>query len=120
MTGQLNNGTDGKGMLYKVKLQVQANGGQVIAANNSLQIKNANSAIIYISGGTNYKTPAYAATVDKLLANALTEKLCATKGNAYKKYQQLFQRASVTLEGNNKDDLPTDKRLEAFSDRLNR
>ena len=48
MEGQLNNGTSCKGMLYKVKLQVQANGGQVIAANNSLQIKNANSDIIYL------------------------------------------------------------------------
>lgn len=114
MVGQLNNGTDGKGMLYKVKLQVQANGGQVIAANNSLQIKNANSAIIYISAGTSYKAPAYAATVDKILTNALTKNYAQQKATHIKNYQQLFKRASVTLEGNNKDNLPTDKRLEAF------
>jgi alpha-L-fucosidase 2 len=114
MEGQLNNGTDGKGMLYKVKLQVQANGGQVIAVNTGLQIKNANSAIIYISGGTNYKAPDYSATVDKLLANALQKNYAQQRATHVKKYQQLFQRASVTLAGNNKDNLPTDKRLEAF------
>jgi alpha-L-fucosidase 2 len=115
MMGQLNNGTDGKGMLYKVKLQVQANGGKVIADNNSLQIKNANSAIIYISAGTNYKAPAYAAHVDKLLASALQKSYAQQKATHIKKYQQLFQRASLTLEGTNRDDLPTDKRLEAFA-----
>lgn len=115
MEGQLNNGTDGKGMLYKVKLQVQANGGKVIAANNSLQIKNANSAIIYISAGTNYKVPEYAATIDKLLAKALQKSYEQQKASHTKKYQQLFQRASLTLEGNNRNDLPTDKRLEAFA-----
>ncbi|MBO9205145.1 MULTISPECIES: glycoside hydrolase family 95 protein [Niastella] len=114
MVGQLNNGTDGKGMLYKVKLQIQANGGQVIAANNSLQIKNANSAIIYLSAGTNYKAPAYAATIDKLLAKALQKNYTAQRATHINKYQQLFQRASLTIEGNNKDNLPTDKRLEAF------
>jgi alpha-L-fucosidase 2 len=115
MAGQLNNGTDGKGMIYKVKLQVQANGGKVIASNNSLQIKNANSAVIYISAGTSYKTPAYAATVDKLLAKALQKSYEQQKAAHEKNYRQLFQRASLTLEGTSRDDLPIDKRLEAFA-----
>lgn len=114
MEGQLNNGTDGRGMLYKVKLQVQARGGQVIAAGNRLQIKNADAAVIYISAGTSYKAPAYAATVDKWLATALKKNYTQQKAAHITKYRQLFQRAAVTIEGSNRDDLPTDKRLEAF------
>lgn len=115
MTGQLNNGTDGKGMLYKVKLQVQLEGGKVTATGNSMQIKNADAAIIYISAGTSFNNPAYAATVDKILAKALQKKYPLQKTTHTKKYQQLFQRSSLTIEGTNKDDVPTDERLVAFA-----
>jgi alpha-L-fucosidase 2 len=115
MEGQLNNGTDGRGMLYKVKLQVQATGGQVSASNNSLQIKNANSAIIYISAGTNYKDAGYAAMVDKCLAKAIQKNYSLQKTTHIQKYQQLFKRASLTIAGNNRDEMPTDKRLVAFA-----
>jgi alpha-L-fucosidase 2 len=115
MVGQLNKGTDGKGMQYKVKLTVQLNGGRVITANNSLQIKNANSAVIYISAATNYKDPGYTTTIDKLLAKASQKNYAQQKATHIKNYQQLFQRASLTIAGNNKDDLPTDQRLAAFA-----
>lgn len=115
MVGQLNNGIDGKGMLYKVKLQVQAAGGQVSAGNNSLQIKNASSAIIYIAAATDYKDNGYAAMVDKCLAKAIQKNYTQQRTTHIKKYQQLFKRASLTLAGNNRDDLPTDKRLAAFA-----
>ncbi|WP_207513994.1 glycoside hydrolase family 95 protein [Longitalea luteola] len=115
MVGQLNNGTDGKGMLYKVKLQVHAAGGQVTATNNSLQIKNANTATIYISAGTNYKDVNYAAMVDQWLAKAMQKNYTLQKTTHTKKYQQLFKRAALTIEGNNRDDLPTDQRLVAFA-----
>jgi alpha-L-fucosidase 2 len=115
MAGQLNNGTDGKGMLYKVKLAVQATGGKVTVVNNTLQIKNADSAVIYISAGTNFKDAAYGATVDKRLAKALQKNYAKQKTTHTKKYQQLFQRAALTIAGDNKDDLPTDKRLVAFA-----
>jgi alpha-L-fucosidase 2 len=113
--GQLNNGTDGHGMQYMVRLAVKAEGGQVIITDGAVQIKDANAAMIYISAGTDYKNPAYLSTTSNALADAFKKPYDIQKSNHIKKYRQLFDRAALNLAGNNRDSLPTDQRLAAFA-----
>jgi alpha-L-fucosidase 2 len=115
MVGQLNNGTDGKGMQYIVRIAIKAEGGKLIAADSSLQLKNANSAIIYISAGTDFKNSAYASTAANALGNALKKSYAIQKANHINKYRRLFQRAVLSLDGVNNDNVPTDKRLLYFA-----
>lgn len=115
MWGQLNNGTDGKGMQYLVKMHVTTDGGKVIAADSALDVSNANTVVIYISAGTSYKDAAYQQTCSSRLAGALKKSYQVQQANHIKKYSALFQRATVELEGASGDSLPTDKRLAAFA-----
>ena len=113
--GQLNNGTDGRGMQYMVRLAIKAEGGKIISTDSSLQLKDANSAIVYISAGTDYKNPNYLSTTATILAKALKKPYTLQKTNHIKKFQQLFNRAAIDIAGNTKDSLPTDQRLAAFN-----
>jgi alpha-L-fucosidase 2 len=55
LSGQLDNGTDGKGMEYIARVKAKLNGGTISTSNNTLVIKGATEAIIYISAGTDFK-----------------------------------------------------------------
>ncbi|WP_254070916.1 glycoside hydrolase N-terminal domain-containing protein [Pedobacter sp. L105] len=115
MYGQLNNGTDGKGMQYRVKVHIKHDGGNIIIKSNSLQLVNANSAIIYISPTTSYKNINYIKTGDQNLAKALSKPYAMERTAHIKKFQRLFHRVTLNLGSNAKDSLPTDKRLAAFA-----
>ena len=65
MSGQLNNGTDGKGMKYLVRLKMKVIGGRIITHQNELQVVAADEAVLYISAGTDYKNPGYIGTIQK-------------------------------------------------------
>ena len=115
MFGRLNNGTDGNGMRYIVRVTIKPNGGKVIPRNNSLQLKDANSAVIYISASTDYRNPGYLRSSETILANALKTPYATEKANHIKNFQQLFHRSIFNLGGTVKDSLPTDKRLQAYA-----
>lgn len=54
MEGQLNNGTDEKGMLYLTRVRVIRDGGKLISGDSTLRVEDANSVIFYT---TERKTP---------------------------------------------------------------
>lgn len=116
MRGQLNNGTDGKGMKYAVNLRVIPEGGALKTTANSLELEGANSALILISASTDYKNADF--------ENRVATLLDATEKKAYKKikkqhidfYQNMFDRATLDLGTNPKAEaLPTMARLERFA-----
>jgi alpha-L-fucosidase 2 len=115
MSGQLNNSTDGNGMKYLTRVSVNQQGGELTTINDSLQVKNASSAIIYISSATDYKKADFVTFTDKVLNEAIRSPYSQEKSNHIKKFRTLFTRASLNLGKNNKDDLPTDERLAAFT-----
>jgi len=114
MKGQLNNGVDGKGMQYKVRVRAQLKDGLLTGANRKLHIKDATEVILYISAGTDFKDKDFEKTVDKLLAKAMKQKYDKQKANHVKNFKKLFSRVNVNLGGSTKQSLPTDERLDAY------
>jgi len=114
MEGQLDNGTDGKGMRYLAKVQAVIKDGSQHTEDNKLVINGATELILYISAGTDFKDPHYATTTADLLAKAIREPYTSEKKNHINNYQRLFNRVALNLGPNNREDLPTNERLIAF------
>jgi alpha-L-fucosidase 2 len=117
MEGQLNNGTDGKGMSYLTRVKIKKEGGKLIESDSTLKVANANSVIIYISSSTDFRKVPFRQQSLALLNTAFNKNYQAEKSKHIKKYQSLFHRASLSLENKNLEQalLPTDERLEAFA-----
>jgi len=114
MQGQLNNGIDGKGMKYKVRVRAQLTDGTLTGANRQLEVKSATEVILYISAATDFIDKNFEKTVDKLLANAMKQKYDKQKSRHISNFQKLFNRVDVSLGSRSKQNLPTDERLDAY------
>jgi len=117
MEGQLNNGTDGKGMRYLTRVRIKKDGGKLITADSMLQVKDASSVIIYISSSTDFRQVSFKQKSLALLNAAFNKNYQTQKSEHIKKYQNLFHRASLSLDNKNLEQsvLPTDERLIAFT-----
>lgn len=114
MIGQLNNGTDGKGMRYKVKVKAMLKDGKQFVNNKLLTISNSTDVVLFISAGTDFKDKNFEQSVDDLLFAALQKKYSNQKKKHTKNYQKLFNRVSLKLGKSTKQSLPTDERLTAL------
>jgi len=112
--GQLDNGTDGKGMQYLARVEARHIGGTLSMAQNSLVIKNATEVILYLSAGTDFNNPSYKEKTGQVLASAMKKSYAVEKQEHVTAYQKLFKRVSVDLGEQSMGQLPTDKRLVAF------
>jgi alpha-L-fucosidase 2 len=115
MTGQLENGTNGKGMQYITRIRIKSEGGKLTAGKGALQVKDANAVTIYLAASTDYRNPDFKNQSAKNLTSAMHQKYSAAKHVHVQKYQQLFNRAKLSLGNDDKKSLPTDKRLVAFA-----
>jgi alpha-L-fucosidase 2 len=104
MTGQLDNGTDGKGVRYVARIRVLNKGGQVSVHGNVLSVSNANEVVLLIAAGTDYQGFAGRQTKDPWPATLNDLNLAAKKTfKSLRKahiadYQKYFQRVSLQLE----------------------
>lgn len=114
MSGQLDNGTDGKGMKYDTKVKVVLNGGKLSQDGNNLVIGKATAATIIISAGTDFKNTAFEAKLEKDLESGLNIPFAEQKKEHVTNFQKLFDRVSLNLGASSRADLPTDKRLDNF------
>ncbi len=120
MTGQLDNGVDGKGVKYAARVRILNRGGEVSTNGNVLSVRNANEAVLLISAATDYQGFAGREIKDPLAASrhdldlAAKKSYQALRGRHIADYQKYFQRVSVHLEPANADEanLPTPKRIE--------
>jgi alpha-L-fucosidase 2 len=87
MTGQLDNGTDGKGVRYVARIRVLNQGGQVSVHGNVLSVSRANEVVLLIAAGTDYQGFAGRQTKDP--SAATLEDLNKT---AKKEFTELRQR----------------------------
>ena len=70
MTGQLDNGVDGKGVRYAARIRVLNRGGKVFVHGNILSVSNANEVVLLIAAGTDYQGFAGRQTKDPLAGDA--------------------------------------------------
>jgi alpha-L-fucosidase 2 len=114
MEGQLNNGTDGKGMRYMTRVRLKPEGGSLTTTDTSLVLEKANAVTIYISSSTDFKKEDPAAVSARHLTAAMKKSYEAEKAAHIKAYQQLYNRTALSLGASDKDDMPTDERLRAY------
>jgi alpha-L-fucosidase 2 len=114
MSGQLDNGIDGKGMSYLATVKTQIKGGIQSMDQNFLVIKNATEIIIYVAAATDWKDPGFKEKIRKKLALAMKKPYTVQKRQHITNYQKLFNRVQVNLGNNSLVQLPTDKRLANF------
>jgi alpha-L-fucosidase 2 len=114
MTGQLDNGIDGKGMQFFANVQASVKGGTVSTADTSIVISKANEIILYVSAKTDYNDPAYKEHVLQLLNKAVQKAYATEKQQHLHNYQKLFNRVSLSLGDSVAGKLPTDQRLAEF------
>ncbi len=124
MTGQLDNGTDGKGVRYAARIRVLNRGGKVSVNDNVLSVSNANEVVLLIAAGTDYQGFAGRQTKDPLMATLNDLNLAGKK--SYKSlreahvadYQKYFQRVSLQLDPPDASaaEKPTPERLKAAKD----
>jgi alpha-L-fucosidase 2 len=119
MTGQLDNGTDGKGVRYAARVRVLNHGGDVSVHGNVLNVSRANEVVLLIAAATDYqgfagrqtKDPEAASSNDLNRAAKISfQKLLQAHVADYQKY---FHRVALELEPANAAtaQLPTPERI---------
>lgn len=117
--------TDFEGLEGKVEFQaisrIENEGGEVIAKNETLEVKNADAVTIYISIGTNFKKyDDLSGNAGEEAANYLEALNNKNAGEIYqnhlKDYQTYFNRVSLDLGETEAANLPTDERVANFKE----
>ncbi len=120
MTGQLDNGTDGKGVKYAARVRILNQGGEVSVRRNMLSVSKANEVVLLITAATDYQGFAGRQTKEPLAASLKDMNKAAKKSYQSLRqahiadYQKYFDRVSLHLEPANADEAnqPTPKRIE--------
>ncbi|MGA2444389.1 MAG: glycoside hydrolase family 95 protein [Opitutaceae bacterium] len=122
LTGQLNNGVDGKGVRFAAHLRVLACGGSVRVRDGGLQVRAVDEVVLLLTAATNLHTfagrrsdqPEKMAADD--LARAAAKPYAELRRAHIADYQHWFNRASLQLGPANPvaEALPAAMRLQAF------
>jgi alpha-L-fucosidase 2 len=123
MTGQLNNGTDGRGMKYAARLRVANRGGTASAEGKSVSVKGADEVLLFVTAATDYLGFAGRRTADPVGASA-RDMSRATKPYSrlldahVADYRRFFDRVTLRLGPANAASaaLPTPARLRAAAE----
>ncbi|MDR1356464.1 MAG: glycoside hydrolase family 95 protein [Tannerellaceae bacterium] len=118
MRGQLNNGTDGKGMRYAARVRVVlTGGGSLSASDTAVSVRNAPEAIVFVSMATDYFGNDPDASALSLLEASCGKDISTLKEEHIALYSPQFKKAGLDLGRRaGKDELPIDRRLSAFSE----
>jgi alpha-L-fucosidase 2 len=104
MTGQLDNGTDGKGIRYAARVRILNRGGEVSAQGNTLVVSNADEVELLIAAATDYHGFAGRQTADPMAASLTDIDHAAHKSypsllkTHIADYQKYFERVSLELQ----------------------
>jgi len=111
-----------EGIRFEGRLRVRAEGGRVTAEDSAVRVADADSVTVLIAGATNYKLayPDYKGTPPDERNRATLDRVQdktyePLKADHVADYARLFGRVALEVEGANRSDLPTDKRLKAYS-----
>ena len=110
---------DGK-VAFNARFLPVIEGGEIVPTDSTLQVKNANSATVYISIGTNFKnykdlSGDAAALAKKYLSVANTKTYDAIKAAHTLNYRQYFDRVQLNLGVTDSIKNPTDLRIADFA-----
>lgn len=113
-----------KGTRFSTYFKIKNKGGKVVVSDSTIQVINADEAILFVSMATSFngfdKDPAEngldnKAIAQKQLTDAFSKSYQTLKDNHLKDYQSFFNRVSLDLGDKNTPDLPTDERLKRYT-----
>jgi len=113
-----------RGMRFAWKISVKSKDGNVSATSDGFEIKDATEVVIYVSAATSFsgfnKCPDSEGVDEVALANqylqgAESSSFDILSAQHVTDYQRYFNRVSLQLNGNQAVNLPTDKRLLAYT-----
>lgn len=108
---------------YEAQVRVTSKGGTVSTAGDTITVKDADEAVVFLTAGTDYVLD-YAKSykgvdphegVTKALSKASQRGYASMKADHVKDYQRYFQRVSLNLGTSGNALIPTDERLRKFS-----
>ena len=114
MSGQLDNGTDGKGMQYQARVRAQQKGGRVSTSGQSIDIHDATEIIIYVSAATDWKNPSYKEQSLGLLQTAMQRPYAQQRQQHIARFRKLFARLDLQIGTATADSISTWQRLVNF------
>jgi len=120
MYGQLDNGTDGKGMQYLARVRAQQKGGSLTTGQHTIVIRNATEITIYVAAATDWKGAPFREETAQVMEAAMKRPYAEQLERHVAAYQKLFNRLSLELgppamgHPATASDLPTDQRLVNF------
>ncbi|WP_316823684.1 glycoside hydrolase family 95 protein [Pedobacter miscanthi] len=114
LSGQLDNGIDGKGMQYLTLLEPVISGGKISKNGKILEVTKANVLTIYLSTKTSYKDEKFSQNATLLLDKALKQDYAAEKLKHQQVFQNMFNRLDIDLGTGENSALSTDKRLALY------
>ena len=122
MTGQLDNGVDGKGVRYAARVQVLNRGGVALVRGTSLEVSKANEVILLIAAATDYQGFAGRQLKDPLAATRNELNKAARRSyNSLREahvadFSKFFRRVSLHLGSTNPEvtSKPTPERIHAL------
>jgi alpha-L-fucosidase 2 len=125
MTGQLDNGVDGKGVRYAARVRVLNRGGELSVQGNTLEVREANETLLLITAATDYQGFAGRQTKDPIAQtlkdlDAAAAKSCDSLRKAHlADYRKFFERVSLQLGPLDAEAAlkSTPERLKAFKER---
>ena len=120
MQGQLFDGVDTlemKGIKYQARVRiVLPKGGSLTAGDSSLTVQNASEAILLVSMATSYKNEGFEDQIFSLLAESERKDYPTLRKEHINAYCALFDRVDLDLGYSERDNMPIDKRLQAFQE----
>ena len=114
MSGQLDNGTDGKGMQYMARVQAKLKGGTQSIEKDALVIKGSSEVIIYVSLATNFKGNPFLEKSKANLSAAIAKPYALQKASHIAGYRKFFGRVSLDFGSGANATKTTDLRLANF------
>lgn len=131
MTGQLDNGVDGKGVRYAARLRVLNRGGRVFANGNMLSVRDADEVVLLVAAATESNPVAHASGTDRNrkasevvktaaadLARAAAKPFARLRRDHVADHQRWFNRVSLQLGPANAEVVakPTPARLQMLAE----
>ena len=123
MSGQLNNGVDGKGVRYAARLRILNRSGRVFPSGNALSVRDANEVVLLIAAATDIKSFVGRKVGDAVktaaddLARATAKPFARLRRAHVADYQRYFHRVSLQLGPANSEAAakPIPERLQMFA-----
>ena len=113
-----------RGMRFELRIRVKNTDGTINKSESGLEVKDASEVIIHLAAATSFngfdKCPDKDGIDEKKIAaehltNSWSKTYDQLKSEHFKDYKKYFDRVELSINGNPKKDLPTDKRLEAYT-----